>query len=104
MQTSQKFPRELNELFDIARDFFSCFVFGKHDPSVFLSVSKFSGLVMCAFMPASSASCTSLTKTLAVMAMTGMLCASGWSEARMSRVGQTVSLKKPSHREKLFDG
>jgi len=78
--------------------------FDKHDPSALLSVSKFSGLAMCAFMPASSASCTSLTKTLAVMAMTGMLCASGWSEARMSRIGQTVSLKKPSHREKLFDG
>jgi hypothetical protein len=88
-------------LFDIARDFFSCFVFWQARSQRALErfqIQRFGDVRVHARV------CTSLTKTLAVMAMTGMLCASGWSEARMSRVGQTVSLKKPSHREKLFDG
>ena len=56
------------------------------EPRVFFRVSMLMGLATWAFMPASSASWTSLAKALAVMATMGMVKASGCLEARMALV------------------
>ena len=56
------------------------------EPRVFFRVSMLMGLATWAFMPASSASWTSLAKALAVMATMGMVKASGCLEVRMALV------------------